>query len=215
MKKWWLPLVAFFASVILACYRVWFLFGFVLLTTIFTFITIWLWYEIRESCYVGPGKNKNRYVYGASSELAWFLAVILIMVSYCIIFGTKSILINTCSYPYNYILSSISQSLATLFALIFAVMFTIVQLSTEGANLSIYFTNVVLGYIFLFICAILLPLIFMGTEERLYVQMLVFLASVCLFMLIPFFWRFKIKASLIKTSSSLGGKKIKRNRKEM
>lgn len=178
IKKWWFPFVAFIGSVILACCKVWLWFGFVLLITIYAFITIWLWKEIRESCDVDPKKNKNRYLYGASSELAWFLAVVLIMVSYWGIFGTESILINNCSHPYNYILSSISQSFATLFALIFAVLFTIVQLSKEGANLNNYFTNIVLGYISLFIATIMLPLVFMGTEERLTVQLLVFLASV-------------------------------------
>ncbi|MBU1355432.1 MAG: GNAT family N-acetyltransferase [Candidatus Edwardsbacteria bacterium] len=138
---------------------------------------------------------------------AWIAACFIIVISDAILFIdplfnliNKEILYKSCSY--NYLLSSINQSLAALFALVFSLMFILTQLSKDhnASNSQVVkiFTRYVFLYIISFVVAILAPLFLMGTKQILGIKIVLFMAVCNVAMLIPFFWRFKITLTSAK-----------------
>ncbi len=155
-----------------------FWFWLVVLLVGLSFITRVLWTKISE-----------RSADNDSVRAPWFLALLIIAITFCIIFFPSRLLTNVKSY--NYLLSSINQGLASLFALVFALMFTLTQLSihnkAESKKVSRIFSKYVLIYIVSFVLAILTPLFIMGTDQILAIKIVLFYASCNVAMLIPFF----------------------------
>lgn len=148
LHKWWSIILLTIISIVLGCGSQWGWCGLVFTFSIFVFISIWLWDEISESSTNYDYLSFDRPINGDTTKVAWFLSFFLVILSYIVIFiYGNNLLTDQCSY--NYLLSSINQSLATLFALIFALMFTITQLGSKKRNLDEYFTIVVLIYILL------------------------------------------------------------------
>jgi len=184
-----------------------------------TFKSIWFWLQL---IFLGLwtlrlwGKITEESSDGDNTVLSWLSALGIIIVASFFIF-CPWILTDTCSY--NYLLSAISQSLAALFALVFALMFTLTQLSKsnktpnkqEVANKKIgkIFTKYVLIYIVSFVIAMLAPLFLMGTDNTLWVKIVLYYAVFNVAMLIPFFWRFKITLTRKKPIIRKNKKNIK------
>ncbi len=156
------------------------------------YLTIFLWSKINEK---GAGINDT-------TLCPWIIANTIIIISGVFIFIddllnliNNTILYESCSY--NYLLSAINQSLATLFALVFSLMFVLTQISkskrkTTNKQIGKIFSKYVLIYICTFVIAILAPLFLMGTDNIIGIKIVLFFTVCNVAMLIPFFWRFKI-----------------------
>jgi hypothetical protein len=139
-----------------------------------------------------------------SITAAWWASVIIILITNLWIWILYQV--PVCSSDNNYLLSSLNQSLAALFALVFALMFAITQIK-KGNALDDIFTLEVFIYIISFIISILFPLLLIGTNNMILIKCAFSLAVINVSLLIPFFWRFKIKASKINTDDEKPVKK--------
>lgn len=93
----------------------------------------------------------------------------------------------------NYILSSISQGLATIFALVFTMTLVMAQISTKysARTTHLILSRTTLFVMFLYVVGIILPLFAMRSQSETLLFLCIILAVVCVSLLIPYFFYLK------------------------
>lgn len=168
----------------------------------------WFWFVVLLLCIILLTLNMWAKITDKSSDdkntiIPWFSAIGIIIVAYILLFINglfqylnPGIHARDNNSAFNYLLSTISQSLATLFAIVFTLMFILTQLSKDSKasnkKVSNIFTKNVFIYVVFFALAIIAPIFMMGTNNILSIKIVLFMAVCNIAMLIPFFWRFKI-----------------------
>lgn len=100
-----------------------------------------------------------------------------------------------------YLLSAVAQSLAAVFALVFTITLIVAQLTSKYSHriLGTYFDTFTIAYIFFFILVILFPIFLLAfaKPKPIFVEISLFLSSLCLLFLIPYFLSFRDKLNPI------------------
>jgi hypothetical protein len=108
----------------------------------------------------------------------------------------------------RYVMSAISQGLAALFALVFTITLIVIQIAYRYRGVLDEFFKDVFNIFFIVLngCGIVLPLVFLRTNaNELLTDIAIVIASLCVFLLLPFILRMKYFITLnIGTRQALG-----------
>lgn len=115
-----------------------------------------------------------------------------------------------------YLLSAIAQSLAAILALVFTILFIVAQLSSRYSYrmMARVFDRLTIAYIFLFVVAVILPLLLLTDPNVNGVIVSIILTVVCILLLIPYLMRFSNKLNpehMLLTMKQSAIKKIQRS----
>jgi hypothetical protein len=137
----------------------------------------------------------RRFIEWAKRDFNWSWAeaiVFILIISHFIFFTDYQYLPEKLDASY-YLLSAIGQALAAIFAVVLTISLLITQITLKYTNRSLTntFSRFVIIYLILFVIAILYPFLALNrTFIQFDVQISLFLATVCISLLVPYFLTF-------------------------